>query len=134
MRSLVVLFAIAEVLLCPYTCMVQAAASRVTTTKVIKVTCCEQCRERCVAGDQKSPERRVPADDDTTCLCDGAVFAACAGSPVDTLLFSSHWTIAVDSATQLESSASKRIAFEDTSPPPGSSGRQVRIEILSFLL
>lgn len=133
MRSLLVFVAIATVLLCPYTCAVEVAASRAPANKVTGKACCERCRCERESKHDGSPSRES-SDEDQSCFCGGAVFDASARTQVDTLLFSSQVAISVDSATSLESPSPEQIAIEAAVPPPILGGRLLRIALDSFLI
>ena len=133
MRSLPIYVAIAAVLLCPYNCAVRAAASRASANKEAGKSCCERCRcER--AHEQDESPNRESRDEDRSCFCGGAVFDASARAPLDTLLFSTHEALWVDSALCHESLASEQFALEAADPPPIWGGRLLRIAINSFLV
>lgn len=132
MRSLPVFIAIAAVLLCPYNCAVRAAADRASAFVETGKACCERCRGEQAPSQDKSPNRES-RDEDQSCFCGGAVFDASARAPVDTLLFSAHGALWVDSAISLESPAPEPIANAAAGAPiPG--GRLLRIAINSFLI
>lgn len=133
MRSLLIFVAIAAVLLCPYNCAVRAAASRASANTESKKACCERCRATRPSEGDESPDRE-PREDDTSCFCTGVVFDASARAPLDTLLFSTHEALSVDSALCHESPASEQVAMEAAGPPPIWGGRLLRIAINSFLI
>lgn len=132
MRSLPIYVAIAAVLLCPYNCAVRAAASRAAANTESKKACCERCRATRPSEGDESPDRE-PREDETSCFCTGVAFDASARAPLDTLLFSTHEALSVDSAISLESPAPEQIAI-GADPPPMLGGRLLRIAIVSFLI
>jgi hypothetical protein len=140
MHKLLVYQAILGVFLCPYSCAVREAAARAPSEKSASASCCERCRTRQLAKNESPVRDRGPSDQDDpsedghSCLCEGVVFDATTRSAADSLLETSLWALAIDSAEMPELTRPDWLTRRTGQPPPTGGGWQVRIAVQSFLL
>ncbi len=134
MKTLLVHVLIAAVLICPLSCFARAVAANDQAIKAGSVACCDRCRGPHDPTEGRSQDRHGPDQDGRPCFCAGTLVDAVGRTPVVTLLLFSHWVLAFDSASQLESLMPERMTINADVPPLVMSGRQVRIVNLSFLI
>lgn len=132
MRSLLVLFAVVGVLACPYNCAVRAVSTR-AWTKEAKTGCCDLCRVKHDAENQRSSDP-TPAQEHRSCVCDGIALESPTRTSIDSLLFSAHWVIANDSALVLDAVMPERTTIDSARPPLFGSGRSMRVSLLSLVI